>query len=117
MSVAQKPSIEPATDVEHRVALRREVRLSALCQLGTRDPIEAEMVNFSLSGALLDSAALQVMPSIRPKRGTIVRLQVQLPGSSEFIELTGSVVRHTRTGVAIQFLHLPIELRELLDQR
>lgn len=101
---------------EPRAAARHELRLSALCQWGIEEPIAAELVNVSLSGALLDSPALQVLPSVRPRRGSILKVQVQLPDSSMIIELTGSVARHTPTGVAIQFLRLPTELRELLGQ-
>ena len=117
MSTArQETLIEPGIGAERRAAPRHELRLSALCEWGTQEPITAELLNVSLSGALLESSALQVLPSIRPQRGTILKVQVQLPGSSKIIELTGSVVRHTRTGVAIRFLRLPDKLRQLLDQ-
>ena len=54
--------------------------------------------------------------SIRPELDTILRVELQLPGSSEPIELTGPVVRHTETGVAIRFMSLPHELTQFLDQ-
>ncbi len=117
MSIARpEGSTDPGIDLEGRAAPRRELRLWAFCQWGTHEPVEAELINVSLSGALLDSVALQVVPSIRPRRGTILNVEVQLPGSSESIELVGSVVRHTETGVAIQFLRMPTELREFLDR-
>ena len=117
MSIARpEGSTDPGIDIERRAAPRRELRLSAFCQWGTHEPVEAELINVSASGALLDSAALQVLPSIRPRRGTILKVQVR-PGSSESLEITGSVVRHTRTGVAIQFLHSPDSLRKFLDRR
>ena len=115
MSIARpKTGIEASAD--RRAAPRHELRLSALCAWGTQEPITAELVNVSLSGALLDSAALQVLPSVRPPRGTIVKVHVQLPESLEPIELIGSVVRHTQTGLAIQFLSLPARISQLLDQ-
>ena len=101
---------------ERRPSPRREMSLSVFYRSGSDDPVNGTLAHISLSGALLDSAALQVIPSIRPQRGTILKVELQVPGSSESIELTGSVVRHTRTGVAIQFLSLPHKLRQLLDQ-
>lgn len=117
MAIAPKAGIHQAgVEIERRGAPRRELRLAAFCVSGTRAPVEAELVNISLSGALLDSTALQVLPSARPRRGTILKVRVQLPGSPEPIELTGSVVRDTRTGVAIQFLRLPGEVRHFLER-
>ena len=116
MSIARPETwTEPSAD--SRAAPRHELRLSVLCESwGTQEPITAELVNVSRSGALLDSAALQVLPAGSPPRGAIVKVQVRLPESSELIELTGSVVRHTQTGVAIQFLRSPARMRQLLDQ-
>ena len=117
MSTArQESSIELATDIERRWAPRRELRLPVLCEWGLQEPVAAELINISLSGALLDFAALQVLPSARPTHGAILKVELQLPGSEESIGLTGSVVRHTRTGLAIQFFRLPDQLRQFLDQ-
>ena len=114
MATSRKESSkEPAA---RRAGKRVELRLSALCHFEKHDPFEAKVVNISRSGALLDSTDLEVLTSIRPQTGTPLTVELQVPGSSESIELTGSVVRHTETGFAIRFLWLPDELTQLLDQ-
>ena len=94
---------------ERRTASRKKVSLAVLCR--SEDQRGAgQMVNASLSGALLEPA------SIQPDHGAAVTILFTTPGARRSSELSGTVVRHTETGFAIQFLAANDSLRELVAE-
>jgi hypothetical protein len=94
---------------EKRVEPRKALSLPVLCQSGMETG-SAQTVNVSISGALLESA------SLRPERGTLVKLVFLAPGSDTPRELIGTLVRHTETGFAIQFLVMEPAILELVGE-
>ena len=84
-----------------RSAPRKQVRFAVLCRTGLHEG-SARLVNLSLSEALLESKLF------KPERGRTVRI-----GFPSF-EVLGTVVRHTKSGFAIQFLGATDELLENL---
>ncbi len=95
---------------DRRRAPRREVRVPVLGRT-VFEPFEAVLANISLSGALLEQFS-----SILPAKGSFMKVELLPSGSKAPIELTGTVVRQTESGVAIQFLSIPEELRKLMDK-
>ena len=63
----------------------------------------ARVVNISRTGALLES-------TICPAQGMLVKIRLDSPELDAPIELKGTVVRHTVTGFAIQFLKVTQEI-------
>jgi hypothetical protein len=84
-----------------RSAPRRQVGIPVLCRTATHEA-PARLVNISLSGALLESELL------RADRGRLVT--IQFPS----FEVVGTVVHHTETRFAIDFLTTPDEFAEML---
>ena len=84
-----------------RSAPRRQVSFAVICRTATHEA-PARLVNISLSGALLESESLRV------NRGRLVT--IQFPS----FEVVGTVVHHTETGFAIQFLKTPDKFAEML---
>jgi len=91
-----------------RSAPRRQVSSAVLCRTATHEA-SARLIEISLSGALVESELLKV------DRGRLVT--IQFPS----FEVVGTVVYHTETGFAIQFVSTPDEfeemLRDLLEER
>ena len=96
------------SEIERRVAPRKEVRISVLCRTGIRGQMGV-IANISLTGAFLECPRLIVTP------GAIVKLQFLLEQGEEPIEPTGRVVRVTNRGFAIEFLSVTKELRRLVE--
>jgi hypothetical protein len=94
---------------EQRIAPRKKVSLAVLCRSGDQRGA-GQMVNVSLSGALLEST------SIRPDYGAAVKILFATPGTGRSTELSGTVARHTESGFAIQFLTANDGLRELVGE-
>ena len=93
---------------QHRRAERVQVAFDALISDGRREGAGA-LVDFSLSGALIQEA------SLLPEIGTTVRVYVFVQPVAPF-ELSGEVVRHSGTkGFALAFKDLTPELRQLVD--
>jgi len=92
---------------QRRVAPRSAVRIDVTCRTGVQDG-PAEIVNLSLSGALL------VCPAIRPAIGEPVEIQWEPPGMRGTSELRGTVVRHAGGGFAVRFQRATPELLWLL---
>jgi hypothetical protein len=90
-----------------RVSPRKQVRLLACCRSGIETG-SAQLVNISLTGALLESKW------IYPVRGSLVKILFESPDIDAPIELTGMVVRYTQNSFAIQFLTVTNELLELV---
>lgn len=84
-----------------RSAPRRHVNFAVICRTATHE-VSARVVKISLSGALLESELLRV------DRGRLVT--IQFPS----FKVVGTVVHHTETGFAIQFLKTPNEFAEML---
>ena len=84
-----------------RSAPRRHVNFAAICRTATHEA-SARVVKISLSGALLESESLRV------NRGRLVT--ILFPS----FKVVGTVVHHTETGFAIQFLRTPDEFAEIL---
>jgi hypothetical protein len=84
-----------------RSAPRRHVNFAVICRTATHE-VSARVVKISLSGALLESESLRV------NRGRLVT--IQFPS----FKVVGTVVHHTETGFAIQFLKTPNEFAEML---
>ncbi len=94
-------AVEVARD--RRVAPRKQVHFLVLCRSGIRQG-SAQLVDVSLTGARLEST------SICPAQGMLVKIQLDSPELNAPIELKGTVVRHTVTGFAIQFLKVTHEI-------
>ena len=92
---------------ERRIAPRKRIRSIALCRSGIQEG-SGQLVNISLSGALLESN------SIHPTRGRFVKIRFNAPEVRATIELTGTVVRETKGSFAIQFVKTTNELLQLL---
>ena len=92
---------------EQRAAPRKKTSLAVLCKSGS-DRGAGRIVNISLSGALLEPA------SIRPQQGSPVTILFALPGAKSAKDLSGTVVRHTAIGFAMQFLAANNTLREIV---
>jgi len=84
-----------------RSAPRRQVNLAVICRTATNEA-SARVVKISLSGALLESELLRV------DRDRLVT--IQFPS----FKVVGTVVHHTETGFAIQFLRTPDKFEEML---
>ena len=93
---------------EQRAAPRKKTNLAVLCKSGS-DRGAGRIVNISLSGALLEPA------SIRPQQGAPVKILFALPGAKSARDLSGTVVRHTEIGFAMQFLAADNTLREVMS--
>ena len=94
---------------ERRTAPRKKVSLAVFyTSEGQRGA--GEMVNVSLSGALLEPA------SIRPEQDAAVKLLFTTPGAGRSTELNGTVARHTETGFAIEFLAVSNPLLDLVGE-
>jgi hypothetical protein len=94
---------------ERRSAPRKQVNLAVLCKSGEQRGA-GQMVNVSLSGALVEPA------SIRPEQGAIVKILFTTPGARRATDLNGTVARRTETGFAIQFLAASDALREFVAE-
>jgi len=92
---------------QRRVAPRSAVRIGVTCRMGTLDR-PAEIVNLSLSGALL------VCPAMQPEVGVPVEIWWEPPGRSGTSELRGTVVRHAESGFAVRFQRATPDLLWLL---
>jgi hypothetical protein len=92
---------------QRRVAPRSAVRIAVTCRMGDQDR-SAEIVNLSLSGALL------ACPAIQPPIGVPVEICWEPPGMRETSELRGTVVRHAEGGFAVRFQRATPELLWLL---
>jgi hypothetical protein len=92
---------------ERRVVPRSTVQIAVLCGMDIEDR-SAQIVNLSLSGALLSC------PTIRPAIGALVHIQWEPPGAQEMSELRGTVVRHADDGFAVRFQTVTAELLRLL---
>ncbi len=90
-------------------APRKEVHVAVLCRT-VFEPFEAVLANISLSGALLEQFS-----STLPANRSFMKVELLPSGSKTPIELTGTVVRQTESGVGIQFLSIPEELWKLVD--
>ncbi len=66
------------------------------------------LCNFSSTGALVEEA------TVKPEIGSHVMLHAPLDNGRTF-ETSGSVVRHTETGFAIEYEKAPIDLQQLLE--
>ena len=93
---------DPQTAREQRRAPRRQVHFLVLCRSGIKQG-SARLVNISLTGALLES-------TIFPAQDMLVKFRLDSPELDAPIELKGTVVRHTGTGFAIQFLKVTQEI-------
>ncbi len=93
---------------EQRRALRKPVSLTVLCRTGLEEA-SGRLRNISLSGAFIESK------SLRPGRGRFVNVRLHAPKIDEEIELTGTVVRQTNAGFAIQFVKATEQLQRMLD--
>ena len=93
---------------ERRIAPRKRVRIRVHSRSGIQES-SGQLVNISISGALLESA------SIHPTLGKRVQIWFDAPEVNATIELTGIVVRETKGGVAITFLTVTNELRQFLS--
>jgi len=94
---------------EKRVESRKTLSLPVLCKSGVETGA-AQTVNVSISGALLESA------SLRPERGTLVKLVFLTPGNETPREFFGTVAPTTETGFAIQFLVMEPAILELVGE-
>ncbi len=94
---------------EQRAAPRKKTNLAVLCKSGS-DRGAGRIVNVSLSGALLEPA------SIQPQQGAPVTIVFALAGAKSARELSGTVVRHTEIGFAMQFLAADDALREIVGE-
>jgi hypothetical protein len=94
-------------DPKRRSSPRKEVRLEFLCSSGLQKE-STQLVNISLSGALLESR------SLRPAEGSLVKISFEPPEVNAPFEITGVVVRTTQNGFAIQPLTVTNELVELV---
>ncbi len=93
---------------ERRSSPRKQVRIPVLLRSGVQER-SAQVVNISLSGALLEC------PVIYPVPGAPIKIQFGPPEVDPPIELKGALVRHTETGFAVQFATITEELIELLE--
>jgi hypothetical protein len=98
----------PDTRPPPRPLPRRRVEASVLCASGRQHGV-GQLVNVSLSGALIDPAA------IRPRLGAPVKIRLPAAGG-ETIEVVGTVARHTPSGFAIQFSATNPAIRTLVEQ-
>ncbi len=94
---------DPQTARERRRAPRKQVHYLVLCRSGIKQG-SARLVNMSHTGALLEST------SIYPAQGMLVKIRLDSPDLDAPTELKGTVVRHTGTGFAIQFLKVTQEI-------
>ena len=94
---------------ERRSAPRKKVNLAVLCKSGEQRGA-GQMVNVSLSGALLEPA------SIRPEQDAAVRILFTTPGARRATDLSGTVARCTDTGFAIHVLAANDALREFVAE-
>lgn len=85
-----------------RKAVSQRVRL----RTGIYD-LSAQLIDISMSGALLKCATFQ------PYKGRRLKIQIQRHGASN-VDLTGTVVRLTDNAFAIQFLSTTDELVDLM---
>jgi hypothetical protein len=95
---------------ELRPLPRKQLQITVLCRSGIREGI-GQLVNVSLSGALLECSVMS------PPPGTIVTIQF-LPRQSDAetpVELKGRVLRYTSKGFAIKFLTITKELEQLVE--
>ncbi len=81
---------------EQRAAPRKTLRLSVLYGSSIPEQV-AEVVNISISGALLTCAAPP------PDAGTTVKVRFVASETDTTIEVDAQVIRHTDTGFAIHF--------------
>jgi hypothetical protein len=97
---------------ELRPSPRKQLRIPVLCRSGIREGM-GQLVNVSLSGALLECSVMS------PPPGAIVKIQFSPPQSDADapVELKGRVLRYTSKGFAIQFLTITKELAQLLESR
>ncbi len=96
------------TATKRRAARRKRGPLTAICRSGDQEAL-TQIVNISLSGALLKCA------SLRPVRGALVKIWWDPSDAHAPIELTGTVVRNMEMGFAIEFREVTKELLQLLD--
>ena len=96
---------------ELRTFPRKQVGIAVLCQSGVKQE-SAQLVNISLTGALLESS------SVNPPPGALIKIKFAPPqlDSATRIELKGRVVHSTSKGFAIKFLTITEELRELVKR-
>jgi hypothetical protein len=92
---------------ERRVVPRSTVQIAVLCGMEVEDR-SAQIVNLSLSGALLSC------PTIRPAIGAPVHIRWEPPGAQGPSELRGTVVRHADGGFAVRFQTVTAELLRIL---
>ncbi len=103
-----EPPDSKQTAKKRRAARRKRGPLTAICRSGDQEVV-AQIVNISLSGALLKCA------SLRPVRGALVRIWWDPSDAHAPNELTGTVVRNMEMGFAIEFREVTKELLQLLD--
>jgi hypothetical protein len=94
---------------ERRVAPRKKTNLAVLCKSEAERGV-ARIVNISLSGALLEHA------SIQPEQDATVTILFAPPRAKSSTKLSGTVVRHTEIGFAIQFLAINDGLRDFMAE-
>ena len=89
---------------------RTQVRVGVLVRSGIHEWI-GKLVDISLTGALLECS------QVSASRGTIVKIRLVPPWSDPGapVELKGRVLRFTSRGVAIEFVSITEELRQLVN--
>ena len=97
--------VPPPSD--RRRARRKKSNLAVFCESALEHGV-AHMVNVSLLGALLEPA------SIRPAQDDVVKVLLSSTPVSRPIQVSGTVVRHTETGFAIEFLTTDGVVRQLV---
>ncbi len=102
-----EPPDSKQTAKKRRAVRRKRGPLTAFCRSGDQEA-SAQIVNISLSGALLRCA------SLRPIPGALVKIWWDPSDAHAPIELTGTVVRSGEMGFAIHFREVTQELRQLL---
>ena len=92
---------------EQRPAPRKQARFSVFVRSGVQER-SAQVVDISLSGALVEC------PAVLPVPGAPIKIQFGPPEADPPIELEGMIVRRTDTGFAIHFAAITKELLELV---
>ena len=98
------------SEIERRRAPRKDVRVSVLCRTGL-GRCEAVLASISVCGALLEQFS-----STLPEIDSPIEFECQPMGWKAPIVLTGTVVRQTEGGVAIQLISISEELVKLVDE-
>jgi len=99
---------------EKRRGVRVPTALNAHYSSGPEDGIGV-LANISYSGALIEDS------SVQPTVGSRVRIYVftepadPIAPASPY-ELVGRVIRHSRSGFAIEYEHSDSEVRQLVDE-